>query len=103
MMKNKRKFIYYILITFFSVVVLTCNIEAATLTVGSDSGIPGDKDIPIPINLATAPGEEACSFNFDLNFDTSRLSFKEVTLGPKAKEAGKSGCGSRRRRSCKAE
>lgn len=86
---DKTKFIYYISITFFSVVVLTCNLEAVTLTVGSNSGSPGEKNIPILINLSSAPGEEVCGFNLDLNFDTSRLSFKEVTIGPKAEEAGK--------------
>ena len=90
MRRVKRKFIYYILISLSYVFILTCNLEAATLTVGSASGSPGEKDIPIPINLNSTPSEEVCSFNFDLRFDASRISFKEVTLGPKAKEAGKS-------------
>ena len=88
--RDKRKFVYYILILFFSIFALSCNLKAATLTVGSNSGLPGAKNILIPINLISAPSEESCSFNFDLNFDISRLAFKTVALGPKAIEAGKS-------------
>jgi len=87
---NKKKFMYCILITLSYVLILTCNLEAATLTVGSGSGLPGAKNILIPINLSSAPSKGAGSFNFDLNFDTPRLTFKTVTLGPKAIEAGKS-------------
>ena len=88
--RDKRKFVYYILILFFSIFALSCNLKAATLTVGSNSGLPGAKNILIPINLISAPGEKACSFNLDLNFDISRLAFKAVALGPKSVEAGKS-------------
>ena len=70
--------------------ITTVNLEAATLTVGSNAGSPGEKDIPIPIDLSSTPSEEVAGFNFDLKFDTSRLSFQEVTIGPKAKEASKS-------------
>ena len=70
--------------------ILTSNIKAATLSIGSTSVSPGDKNISIPIGLTSASGEEVSGFNFDLNFDTSRLSFKEVTLGKLATDAGKS-------------
>ncbi len=90
MRRNKKIFIYYILISLSYVFILTCNLEAATLTVGSDSGAPAEKNILIPIDLSSTPSEEVCSFNFDLRFDMSRVSFKGVTLGPKAEEAGKS-------------
>jgi hypothetical protein len=87
---NMGRFVCYILILISNIVVFTCNLEAATLTAGSNSGVPGDKDIPIPINLSSSSSEDISGFNFDLNFDTSRLSFQEVTLGPKSAEAGKS-------------
>jgi len=70
--------------------ILTSNLEAATLGVGSTSVSPGDKNISIPVDLTSTSGETVCGFNFDLNFDTSRLSFKEVTLGSVATDAGKS-------------
>ena len=85
----KWKIIYYALITFSFIFVLRCNLEAATFTVGSNSGLPGDKDIPIPIVLISDTGDEVCSFNFDLNFDTSRLSFTNVALGQAALDADK--------------
>lgn len=84
-----RKLIYYILTLSLSL-ILTCDLEAATLTVGSNSGTPGGKNIFIPIDLSSILGEKSGGFNFDLNFDTSRLSFKEVKLGPKSIEANKS-------------
>jgi hypothetical protein len=69
--------------------LLTSTLKAATLTIGSASGSPG-KSISIPINLTSASGEKVCGFNFDLNYDAAKLSFKEVTLGYVAMDAGKS-------------
>jgi len=89
-MKRKIGKFIYILVVLFNILVFAGNLEAATLTVGSNYGSPGEKDIPIPINLSSTPSEEVSGFNFELNFDISRLSFKEVTLGPKSTEAGKS-------------
>ena len=88
-MKARNKLVSF-MIVLSCTLIITSHLGAATFTVGSASGSPGDKDILIPIDLSSEPGEEACSFNFDLNFGTSRLSFKEVTLGPRATEAGKS-------------
>lgn len=87
---NKGKTLYYILIalTTISIVALTSSLKAATLTVGSNSEVPGERDIPIPINLSSTPSEKACGFNLDLKYDTTRLLFKDVVLGPKAEEAG---------------
>jgi len=73
-----------------STLILASNLQAATLTIGSASSSPGTKNIAIPINLTSVPGEKVCSFNFDLNFDASKLSFKEVTLGSAATQVGKS-------------
>ena len=88
-MKARNKLVSF-MIVLSCTLIITSHLGAATFTVGSASGSPGDKDILIPIDLSSETGEEACSFNFDLNFCTSRLSFKEVTLGPRATEAGKS-------------
>jgi len=89
-MKNVKKYLVYYIIALACTLILTSNLKAATLAISSESGSPGEKDIPIPINLSSESGEQACSFNFDLNFDTSRVSFKEVTLGSVPVDAGKS-------------
>ena len=85
---NKRLSCY--VIALVSTLILISNLEAATLTVGSNSGSPGTKSISIPINLTSAAGEKVCGFNFDLNYDSAKLSFKEVTLGSATIEVGKS-------------
>ena len=90
MRKEKVKFIYHFLILLSQVFILTYNLEAATLTVSSNTGASGEKDIPIAIDLISDPGENVSCFNFDLKFDPLRLSFKEVTIGPQAAEAEKS-------------
>jgi hypothetical protein len=89
MRKVKRNFVSCVVALSF-VFILTCSLEAANLTVGVTSGSPGDKDILIPVDLSAKPDEAVCSFDFKLNFDTSRLSFKKATLGSKAQGAGKS-------------
>lgn len=89
-MKRVKKNLVCYVIALSCTLILTYNLEAATLSIGSGSGSSGDKNISIPINLNSSPGEKVCSLNFDLNFDTSKLSFKEVTLGSVVTEAGKS-------------
>ncbi len=84
-----KKLVCYIIVLSCTL-ILTSNLKAATLTIGSTSVSPGDKNISIPVDLTSASGEEVSGFNFDLNFDTSILSFKEVTLGNVATDAGKS-------------
>ena len=92
MKHNKRgfAFICFILLSLSFLLLLTPSLEAATLSAGSASGMPGDTNILIPITLSSSGGEEVSGFGFDLTFDISRLSFKGVSLGPKATEAGKS-------------
>jgi hypothetical protein len=89
MKKVKMNLVSYIIVLICTL-ILTSNLKAATLSVGSTSVSPGDKNISIPIDLTSSSGEKVCGLNFDLNFDTSRLSFKEVTLGSVAVDAGKS-------------
>jgi len=89
-MKQLKKNLVSCIIAFTFILILTSTLDAATLIVGSASGSPGDKGILIPVDLSAEPGEAVSSFSLKLNFDISRLSFKEVTLGPKAAEAGKS-------------
>ena len=88
-MKVRKKLVSFIIVLSCTLII-TSHLGAATFTVGSNTGSPGDKDISIPIDLSSEPGEEACSFNLDLIFDTSMLSFKKVTLGSVAVDAGKS-------------
>ena len=89
MIKIKKKWSGWAVVLLFTF-IFTSQLKAATLSVGSTSGSPGDKDVSIPVELRSTPGEKVCGFNFDLNFDTSKLLFKEVSLGPVAKAAGKS-------------
>ena len=89
-MKKVMKKLICCTIALTCTLILTSNLKAATLSVGSTSGSSGDKNISIPIGLTSTSGEKVCGLNFDLNFDTSRLSFKEVTLGSVATDAGKS-------------
>ena len=89
-MKQLKKNLVSCIIAFTFILILTSNLDAATLIVGSVSGSPGDENILIPVDLSAKPDEAVCSFDFKLNFDTSRLSFKEATLGLKAQSAGKS-------------
>jgi hypothetical protein len=85
---NKNLFCY--IVASAITLIFISNLQAATLTIGSASGSPGTKNISIPINLTSASGERVCGFNFDLSFDTSKLSFKDVTLGSAATQVGKS-------------
>ena len=89
-MKKVKKHLVCYIIALSCTLIFTSNLKAATLSVGSTSVSPGDKNISIPVNLTSSPEEKVCGFNFDLNFDTSRLSFKEVILSSVATEAGKS-------------
>ncbi len=89
-MKKLEKKLVGLIVVLSCTLIFTSYLEAATLRVGSNSGSPGDKNISIPINLNSSPGEEVSAFNFGLKFDTSRLSFKEVTLGSVAEDSGKS-------------
>ena len=89
MKKAKKRLLCYV-IALVSTLILASNLQAATLTIGSASSSPGTKNIAIPINLISASREKVCGFNFDLNYDATRISFKEVTLGSVAMDAGKS-------------
>ena len=88
MQKVNNRLLCYV-IAFSCMIILTSNLNAATLTIGSASGLPG-KSISILINLTSAPNEKVCGFNFDLSYDAAKLSFKEVKLGSVAVDAGKS-------------
>ena len=85
----KKKWSGWAVALLFTLIFIP-HLKAATLSVGSASGSPGDKDVFIPVELSSTPGEKVCGFNFDLNFDISKLFLKEVSLGPIAKAAGKS-------------
>ena len=89
-MKMTKKKLVALIVALSCTLIVTSYLEAATLSVGSHSGSPGEKSISIPINLTSVTGEEVSAFNFDLKFDASRLSFREVTLGSVAEDAGKS-------------
>lgn len=64
--------------------------SGASLSAGSASGMPGDSDIVIPVRLDPDEGTEITGLNFDLTFDTNRLSVQNVTIGSAAASAEKS-------------
>jgi len=64
--------------------------SGATLSVGSGSGSPGTLDVVVPVTLSSEPSSEVSGVNFDLLYDSSRLSVGGVTIGAAASAAGKS-------------
>lgn len=54
---------------------------SATLSCGSGSGMAGDTGISIPVSLSSSAGTQVSGLNFDLNFDSSRLSVSSVSKG----------------------
>jgi hypothetical protein len=63
---------------------------SATLSVGSGSGAPGDTGVDVPVSLSSSGSAQVSSLQFDLQFDSSRLSVSNVTTGSAAAAAGKS-------------
>ena len=61
----------------------------ASLTASDASGDPGEPGINVPISLSSQGGAEVSIVNFDLNFDSSRLSVASITIGSAASNAGK--------------
>jgi hypothetical protein len=89
MEKGKNRVLHAGILALFLMFYCVTTLEAATLSVGSGSGEPGDTVI-IPISVSSSGGEEVCGLNLDLHFDTTRLSFQSIVPGEKAQEAGKS-------------
>lgn len=63
--------------------------QAATITVGTNSASPGSLNVIIPVSLAPGVGENVSGLNLDIGYDTSKLTFKEVTTGQASTAAGK--------------
>jgi len=63
--------------------------SGASLSAGSASGLPGDTGLSIPVSLSSDAGTEVTGLNFDLNFDSTRLTVQNVTIGGTASSAGK--------------
>ncbi|GMR10522.1 MAG: hypothetical protein BMS9Abin28_1343 [Anaerolineae bacterium] len=61
----------------------------AVISIGSDSGNPGDTVI-VPISLASQGGAQVAGVNFTLSFDGSRLAVSQIDTGSAASAAGKS-------------
>jgi len=80
-------------VLLFSAVLLSVGLTqslAANLSVGEDSGYPGDLVAPIPITLTNTPTNKAGAIQLDLDYDSSRLEFQSVEVGASAAAAGKS-------------
>jgi hypothetical protein len=63
--------------------------SGALLTAGQGAGNPGSMGVVVPITLETAVGEGVAAINFDLQYDESKLSVADVTLGAAAQAADK--------------
>ncbi|MBF8256250.1 MAG: Cohesin protein [Anaerolineales bacterium] len=63
---------------------------SAILSVGSASGAPGATGIGVAVSLTSQNGAEVSAINFDIAFDSSRLTVGGVSLGSGASSAGKS-------------
>jgi hypothetical protein len=63
--------------------------SGALLTAGQGSGNPGSIGVIVPITLETAVGESVSALNFDLQYDDTKLSAADVTLGVTAQAADK--------------
>jgi hypothetical protein len=84
-----KKINFIILFLLFFILCGTNILKAATLTVGSNSGAPGDLNISIPVSLTSDPGDDVDAFSLDLNFDALRLMFNGVTPGASTIAASK--------------
>src|SRR3990172_3929906 len=61
----------------------------ADLDVGDGSGLPGDTGISVAVSLASHDGALVSGANFDLGYDSSRLSVSGVNTGEAAAAANK--------------
>ena len=61
----------------------------AVLTASNGSGDPGENGINVSVSLSSQGGAEVSIVNFDLNFDSNRLSVASITIGSAASNAGK--------------
>ena len=76
-------------ILLLACVAMTSPCGAATLSLGQQSGMPGDTDVSVPVSLCSAPGEEVAGAQFDIVFDDTILSLPDVVAGPAASDAVK--------------
>jgi hypothetical protein len=63
--------------------------SGALLTAGQATGNPGTMGVVVPITLETAVGEGVAALNFDLQYDQTKLSVADVTIGAAAQAADK--------------
>jgi hypothetical protein len=88
----KRMIGILILLAVFSIPLSTFAAPPASgalLTAGQATGNPGTMGVAVPITLETAAGEAVAALNFDLQYDESKLSVADVTLGAAAQAADK--------------
>ena len=64
-------------------------LHAASITGSEASGAAGTQDVILSFDLATGAEENVSALQFDVSYDTSRLTFSEVTAGQVALDAGK--------------
>ncbi len=61
----------------------------ASLSAGQGHSHPGAVGVVVPISLISDPGAEVAAINFDLSYDSSQLTFQQVSEGDAALAADK--------------
>ena len=90
---TKKKLIVLLLITLCTFALagpVQAQSGGASLSIGDGSGQPGDAGISVSVRLNSDAGTEVSGLNFDVTFDSSRLTVQNVSIGGAASSAGKS-------------
>lgn len=69
-------------------------VEAVTLTLGEKMVQPGAVNVSIPLNIVSQTGQDAVGVSLYVSYDNTKLTYKAVTAGPAAIDAGKGVSGS---------
>ena len=83
-----------IIISLLTIALIPTGVHAdpdpgASLSAGQGYGHPGAVGVVVPITLISDPGAEVAAINFDLSFDSSQLTFQQVSEGYAALAADK--------------
>jgi hypothetical protein len=73
-----------------SAVPVAAGSPSALIDIGNGAGDPGATGMVVPVSLASLDGAQVASLQFEVAFDSKRLSVGNVTRGSAADAAGKS-------------
>ncbi len=82
-----KKAIFFILSS--ALLLPAISATAATLEVGIATVSPGERHVPLPVNLFAGPGDEISAIQFDIVFDPFTFALPEILPGEAADAAGK--------------